>query len=104
MNSVSKLFVISTIAASASAWSPSNQLDGTLSRRGFISTAASFVTASVVADQANASIEPLIDELKESKTKMEGIPSLLEQQEWDKVRTILKTPPVNKLWNLGEVI
>jgi hypothetical protein len=26
----------------------------------------------------------------------------LEQQEWDKVRTILKTPPVNKLWNLGD--
>ena len=27
---------------------------------------------------------------------------MLEEQKWDEVRTILKTPPVNKLWNLGD--
>lgn len=45
----------------------------------------------------------LIDELKECKVKLEPIPDLLEQMEWDKVRSILKVPPVNKLWNLGDV-
>ena len=44
----------------------------------------------------------LIDELNNSKSKLQEIPQLLQDQEWDKVRTILKTPPVNKLWNLGD--
>ena len=52
---------------------------------------------------AFAANNPLLDELKESRAKLEPIPSLLEAQEWDKVRTILKVPPVNKLWNLGDV-
>jgi hypothetical protein len=34
---------------------------------------------------------------------MEPIPDLLEKQDWEAVRQILKTPPVNKLWNLGDV-
>ncbi len=45
----------------------------------------------------------LVNELETSMQKMVVIPELLDQGEWDKVRTILKTPPVNKLWNLGEV-
>lgn len=44
----------------------------------------------------------LLVELKDSKSKLIPIPDLLQAQEWDKVRNILKTPPVNKLWNLGE--
>ena len=53
---------------------------------------------------ANASItSDLVDDLRNSITKIDAIPELLDQGEWDKVRTILKTPPVNKLWNLGEV-
>jgi len=45
----------------------------------------------------------LIKELKESQEKLQPIPDLLEKQEWDAVRSILKVPPVNKLWNLGDV-
>jgi len=44
----------------------------------------------------------LISDLQVSRTKLEKVPSLLENGEWDAVRTILKTPPLNKLWNLGE--
>ena len=44
----------------------------------------------------------LVDELQSSKEKLSVIPQLLQDQEWDKVRTVLKTPPVNKLWNLGD--
>ncbi|KAG7348556.1 hypothetical protein IV203_017261 [Nitzschia inconspicua] len=49
-----------------------------------------------------ASVEDYIQELKTTKSKIQEIPDLLQQQEWDKVRTILKTPPVNYLWNLGD--
>ncbi|KAK1733451.1 hypothetical protein QTG54_015866, partial [Skeletonema marinoi] len=40
--------------------------------------------------------------LQTSLTKISEIPPLLQNAEWDRVRTILKTPPVNSLWNLGE--
>lgn len=49
-----------------------------------------------------ASTADLVSDLKSSKEKLTPIPDLLQQGEWDKVRTILKTPPVNNLWNLGE--
>ena len=51
---------------------------------------------------ADSATGVLLDELKSSKDKLTEIPPLLQNQEWDKVRTILKTPPVNKLWNLGD--
>ena len=50
-----------------------------------------------------SSTAALLEELKASQVKLEAIPDLLEQKEWDKVRSILKVPPVNKLWNLGDV-
>mmetsp|Transcript_24546 Transcript_24546/g.60194 ORF Transcript_24546/g.60194 Transcript_24546/m.60194 type:complete len:196 (+) Transcript_24546:150-737(+) len=51
---------------------------------------------------ALAAESSLKEELRSCQSKLVEIPSLLENQEWDKVRTILKTPPVNKLWNLGD--
>ncbi|KAL3943710.1 MAG: hypothetical protein SGBAC_002217 [Bacillariaceae sp.] len=49
-----------------------------------------------------ASASSLKEELKTCQSKLVDIPALLEQQEWEKVRQILKTPPVNKLWNLSD--
>mmetsp|Transcript_13128 Transcript_13128/g.27175 ORF Transcript_13128/g.27175 Transcript_13128/m.27175 type:complete len:197 (-) Transcript_13128:117-707(-) len=49
-----------------------------------------------------ASSDEYVDELKTSLTKLQPIPKLLEEQKWDEARTILKTSPVNKLWNLGD--
>lgn len=51
---------------------------------------------------AATDLSTLKDELSLSKSKLQEIPDLLQAQEWDKVRNILKTPPVNKLWNLGD--
>eukprot|EP00550_Attheya_septentrionalis_P004170 CAMPEP_0198299126 /NCGR_PEP_ID=MMETSP1449-20131203/43484_1 /TAXON_ID=420275 /ORGANISM="Attheya septentrionalis, Strain CCMP2084" /LENGTH=209 /DNA_ID=CAMNT_0044000583 /DNA_START=112 /DNA_END=741 /DNA_ORIENTATION=+ len=51
---------------------------------------------------AGTTKDDLIADLVASKAKLEPIPSLLEAMEWDSVRTILKTPPVNQLWNLGD--
>jgi hypothetical protein len=61
------------------------------------------VAVPVAPVQAMEDANALINELKECKRKMMTIPELLKQQEWDSVRTILKTPPVNRLWNLGDV-
>jgi hypothetical protein len=61
------------------------------------------VAVPVTPVQAMEDANALINELKECKQKMMTIPELLKQQEWDSVRTILKTPPVNRLWNLGDV-
>ena len=44
----------------------------------------------------------LVADLTDSLARIAPIPALLEATEWDKVRTILKTPPVNQLWNVGE--
>ena len=71
----------------------------------FQQTAAATAFVSTIAPQiANAasSTDVLLDELVSSQSKLQEIPNLLQDQEWDKVRTILKTPPVNKLWNLGD--
>ena len=81
------------------------------SRRVFLSnikSAASLVVPVVVTTTINPSIsnavgvKDLINDLETSKAKMLPIPELLQANEWDKVRSILKTPPVNALWNLGE--
>lgn len=66
----------------------------------FIPSAICFSPFDVTAAQADKS--DMIDELKISRDKLAPIPQLLEDKEWEKVRNILKTPPVNKLWNLGE--
>ena len=82
---------------SIQAWSSSSP-----SRRAFLQQTG---TAAVVLTQAPAAWADtsLLEELVESKEKLAPIPQLLEEKEWDKVRTILKMPPVNKLWNLGDV-
>lgn len=54
------------------------------------------------ATEATSVVNNYVQELERSKTKLQPIPGLLQEQKWDDVRTILKTPPVNYLWNLGD--
>lgn len=80
------------------------------SRRSFllstITTAAAASSIAMIpfepANAAEESRESLLADLNESLSKVQTIPPMLENAEWDKVRTVLKTPPVNQLWNLGE--
>lgn len=82
-----------------------------ISRRNFLATASNAVFLSVAVETirsepalaVSSTAQSLIDELKQCKEKLEPIPQLLADMEWEKVRGILKVPPVNKLWNLGEV-
>mmetsp|Transcript_8255 Transcript_8255/g.12698 ORF Transcript_8255/g.12698 Transcript_8255/m.12698 type:complete len:210 (+) Transcript_8255:122-751(+) len=46
-------------------------------------------------------VDAMIAELAEVKKKLEPIPGLLQAQDWEAVRTILKSPPVNLIWNVG---
>jgi len=79
------------------------------SRRSFLSkiitsssSATLLITSLPTTAHAASTKEELLTDLTTSLTKISSIPPLLESAEWDKVRTILKTPPVNQLWNLGE--
>jgi len=69
-----------------------------------VASIASTTTATVGFPQgANAAAsDEYLAELKDSLSKIQPIPKLLEEQKWDEARTILKNPPVNKLWNLGD--
>lgn len=119
VNSTNLLIVLSTLLSSQiDAFSmkstPASISTSTTSddRRSFLSrallTVPSLVIGTTVAANnplaaiAAVSTAALKEDLETSITKIEGIPELLDNGEWDKVRTILKTPPVNKLWNLGE--
>ena len=89
-------------------YSSSESSSSPSSRRSFLSnliatssSATLLITSSPTTAHA-ASKEELLTDLPTSLTKISSIPPLLESAEWDKVRTILKTPPVNQLWNLGE--
>ena len=80
-----------------------------MSRRSFLSTAIATAVSSSFAllpiQSAYAAADgkdALIADLQTSLTKIETIPSLVDSAEWDKIRTVLKTTPVNELWNLGE--
>ena len=77
------------------------------SRRNFLSTVGSSFAAATIFSQsqpayAASTKDALIADLNESYAKLVTIPDLLQQQEWDKVRTILKSPPIVQLWNLGD--
>lgn len=102
MNSPTYLFL--ALAAVLCVFSVNGFTTENNSRRSFLQKSVavpSFLIASQLPANA-ASTKDLVNDLVTSKTKMEVIPDLLQQNEWDKVRTILKTPPVNSLWNLGD--
>ena len=87
----------------AIAWSSPQE---PLSRRDwFQQTAVTTAFVSTLSPQisfAASTTDVLLEELQSSQSKLQDIPTFLKNEEWEKVRTILKTPPVNKLWNLGD--
>ncbi|GAX14902.1 hypothetical protein FisN_29Lh123 [Fistulifera solaris] len=95
--------VVLLLWLSCYSWAWNNPI---LTRRAWATFTASSSSGSLFLPlAASAATTPpvlLLDELKECKIKLEPIPEMLEQMEWDKVRSILKVPPVNKLWNLGD--
>ena len=60
--------------------------------------AASLTVPSVASAESN---DDLIALLKKDRELLEPLPKMLKDQKWDGVRSVLKTPPVSFLWNLG---
>eukprot|EP00434_Breviolum_minutum_P023116 symbB.v1.2.020393.t1/scaffold1715.1/size104970/3 len=60
--------------------------------------AASLTVPLVASAESN---DDLIALLKKDRELLEPLPKMLKDQKWDGVRSVLKTPPVSFLWNLG---
>eukprot|EP00439_Symbiodinium_sp_Y106_P080458 s660_g19.t1 len=45
--------------------------------------------------------DELIALLRQDRELLDPLPKMLKDQKWDNVRSVLKTPPVSYLWNLG---
>lgn len=94
------------------AWAPHQSASQNLNRRQWMAKQLSVATtsATIAAVIVGSGVSPahaavdvgMLAELEASIEKMKPIPNLLADKEWDKVRSILKLPPVNKLWNLGD--
>jgi hypothetical protein len=73
-----------------------------LSRRGLVAlmpsaVALAFARPVFAADDQQA----LLAELKDAAQRLKPLGAMLDAENWDGVRTVLKTPPVGNLWNLG---
>jgi len=101
-----------TTATTATTAQPSSRRDwfGQASAGGvaaIVAAVATTTTTTVAFPQAalaagTTSTAEYVTELQTSLAKLQPIPKMLEEEKWDEVRTILKNPPVNKLWNLGD--
>jgi hypothetical protein len=60
------------------------------------------LVAATAASAAPLSEGDILKELRSVQTALEPLPGLIDEEKWDAVRTVLKTPPVGNIWNLGE--
>jgi hypothetical protein len=47
---------------------------------------------------ASSSLDGMVSELRIARQQMNDVPSLIQKEQWDAVRSILVTPPVSDLW------
>ena len=75
-----------------------------VSRRAVLAAAGPLTLAPVLPTWAAAPVSEadLLKELADVKEALLPLPALLDEEKWDAVRSVLKTPPVANLWNLGE--
>ena len=77
---------------------------GSLSRRSVLTAAAAAPLATSTSALAAAAPQEddLLKELAAVREALKPLPGLLDEEKWGAVRSVLKTPPVGNLWNLGE--
>lgn len=100
----------SRVVSSTSLYSSSNIEQQLFSRRSILSkiltsavvSSTLLPTQSAHATPSSTTTAALLTDLQTSLTKITQLPTELQNSNWDVARTILKTPPVNQLWNLGE--
>lgn len=74
-----------------------------LKRRSFLGKiVASFTTATVLSPQKaramTSDVNGLLTQLKEARSQLDPVPSLIKEEKWDAVRAILITPPLADCW------
>lgn len=74
------------------------------SRRNFVTVTTGIIAGSIFASPvfAQETVVSMIEELEACKLKLKPIPAMVQAEDWEGVRQILKTPPVNNLWNMGD--
>ena len=80
-------------------------LSATSNRRAFLASSCFIATVGLSTSPAigaDRTVQSLLAELVESRDKLQQVPDLLQASQWDSVRTILKNPPINNLWNMGD--
>lgn len=75
--------------------------DSLMSRRVAIALAPSALIAVPALVRAADDEKALVAELKDCAERLKPINAMLDKEQWDTARTILKSPPVANLWNLG---
>jgi hypothetical protein len=90
------------VTKSSPASYPSSALLAT--RRNFLVSTGGAFAGLVLASPAYAeeTVASMIEELESSKLKLKSVPGLIQAENWEGVRQILKSPPVNNLWNMGD--
>jgi hypothetical protein len=90
------------VTKSTSASYPSSAL--LASRRNLLFSTGGAFAGLVLASPAYAeeTVASMIEELESSKLKLKSVPGLIQAENWEGVRQILKSPPVNNLWNMGD--
>ncbi|KAJ1459966.1 hypothetical protein M885DRAFT_613069, partial [Pelagophyceae sp. CCMP2097] len=89
---VNSLDVARATSARATALQPS--------RRALLQ-AAPFAAFAVSPRRTVAADAAALDRARAARLALDAVPPLLEAQEWDKARSVLKASPVAELWNLG---
>lgn len=101
------MLLLPTLLVSAAAFTPptsSSVLDSALSRRSVLLSplVLSPLIASPLAAAAADTEADILKEILAAKDALDPLPGLLEEEKWDAVRSVLKTPPVAGFWNLGD--
>jgi hypothetical protein len=75
-----------------------------LTRRAALVLAPSVLAAGSIAMPALAASDgekALVAELRDCAERLKPLAAMIDKEQWDPVRSVLKNPPVANLWNLG---
>ena len=99
MHRVASLFIASLLGAAALA-PPQPRL---LSRRGLVAGAPIAAAAALLAPRSARAADKaaLKRNAQAVLAALDPLPALVDENKWDGIRSVLKAPPVNELWNLG---
>jgi len=92
------IFLLAMVAGSCAGLAQPRGLTAHMSRRAALALAPSlFVAVPMIAGAADDETA-LVAELKDCVAKLKPLSAMLDKEQWDPVRTVLKNPPVANLY------